>query len=47
MDTIQNTAKTWLTDFFDSNTKKEIENLKAEVSRLLEELQLLEMQIKK
>ncbi len=27
MDTIQNTAKTWLTDFFDSNTKKEIENL--------------------
>ncbi|MEB8329455.1 phospho-sugar mutase [Flavobacteriaceae bacterium KMM 6897] len=27
MDVILNTAKSWLTDFFDTNTKKEIENL--------------------
>ncbi|MEB8347518.1 phospho-sugar mutase, partial [Flavobacteriaceae bacterium KMM 6898] len=27
MDAILNTAKSWLTDFFDTNTKKEIENL--------------------
>ncbi|MET6991983.1 phospho-sugar mutase [Sediminicola arcticus] len=27
MDAILNTAKSWLTDFFDANTKKEIENL--------------------
>ncbi|MGY8916425.1 MAG: phospho-sugar mutase, partial [Flavobacteriales bacterium] len=27
MDAILNTAKSWLTDFFDANTKKEVENL--------------------
>ena len=27
MDSILNTAKSWLTDFFDADTKKEIENL--------------------
>ncbi|NHF59409.1 phospho-sugar mutase [Flavobacteriaceae bacterium TP-CH-4] len=37
MDTILDTAKSWLTDFFDSETKKEIENLIAGNTEELED----------